>query len=521
MRKFNLIHCLILTMCSASVLAEFNQQDIKAKVIKETKHDTSIPLTYLFSSNNYNAKTIKQILNDQINLAKAPLIHLTGFTGIGSSLPNYQVKNATPDVAASVGLTQYVQWADNHIAVFDKSTGSIASGFPKLGNSIWAGFGGPCETSNVGMQTVKYDQIAGKWLLSQIAFDNVNGPAYQCLAVSTGEDATGSYNRYAFQLDSMTSTAKLGVWSDAYYLALNLAGPPFEGTQICALDRNKIIAGQASTMQCFNFMPSPIAQNNMQPSLFFTPADLDGLVAPPAGSPGYFVALNPPQNLIITKFSVDFTNSANSKLTHLILPVGAYVNACNANLGNSCAIQPNTTNRLNVYSDRIMSRVAYRQFGNYGSMLLNHTVEGPVPKKSPAIRWYELRVYKNNTSFDPVVNQQETFAPDSMNRFTGSIAIDRFTNIAIGYTVTSSLISPSLELGYHNYNDEFNLLARQALVTSTGSQVDNVMDWGRGASMSVDPVDECTFWFSGEYLNSTGSLNWSTAIVKFKLKACT
>jgi hypothetical protein len=38
--------------------------------------------------------------------------------------------------------------------------------------------------------------------------------------------------------------------------------------------------------------------------------------------------------------------------------------------------------------------------------------------------------------------------------------------------------------------------------------------------MSIDPVDDCTFWYTNEYLPSNGSFNWSTRIGNFRFSGC-
>ena len=480
-------------------------------------HDVSLPLRSIEPTVNMSVmQSMQQVLNNQHAALKPPtptLIPLTGFQGIGVGLGSYVVNNVTPDPSGSVGMTQYVQWADKNIAVFDKRTGNLAAGFQKLGNKIWSGFGGPCETSNTGIATVKHDQLAKRWVLTQHAYSNSSrGPFYLCLAVSNTEDATGSYHRYSFKLDSRIDYARFGLWSDAYYMAFNSVTGSYKGALACALDRNRILAGRSATMQCKKV--SSTQKNRI------TPADLDGATLPKSGNPGYFIGLKSPAQLIVNKFFVDFSNSNNTRIETVTIPVASFTQACSSANGNGCAIQPNTTNRLHVYSDRLMNRLSYRQFANYGVLLATHTVDGPPPKKSPAIRWYELHVLPNDPDCTPDIYQQATFTPNSMSRFLGSIAMDKLSNIAIGYNITSSVIYPSLELAMHRSADPLNTMTRQPLVTGRGSQINNESNWGSVSGMSIDPLDNCTFWYTGEYLKQTGSRNWSTFIMKFKLAAC-
>lgn len=478
----------------------------------DIKHDVSFPLrfTYLKPSIQHKPLLPPSLL---MPVHSSVVIELTGFKGLGVDLGGLQITSLQPDPVASVGMLQYVQWVNNYIGVFNKTNGALLSGFPKAGNALWSGFGGLCETHNVGLTTIKYDQLAGRWVFSQHAYaDAVNGPFYECIAVSTSEDATGSYYRYAFSLPALTNYARFGLWPDAYYMAFNLQGNNVNGAFACAFDRNQMIAGAASTMQCKSV-------SDMQPNPI-TPIDLEGVMLPETGQPAYFMGLLPPLNLLITQFHVDFSNPTNTKVTTDNLQVRLYAKSCPQSNGKACAIQPNINNNLDVYSDRLMHRLVYRQFSNYGSVLATHTIVGSLPEKAPAIRWYELRLLPDADNFMPVVYQQGNINPDSMNRFLGSITMDKNANIAVGYSLTSSLIYPSLEFGTHLITDPLNTMTIQALATGLGSQLTGSA-WGNVSNISIDPVDDCTYWYMGEYILRSGTLNWSTVIVQFKLAGCT
>lgn len=490
-------------------------------VNKDVKHDVSLPLRYLqalpHSQLSAHPSIKKMIAEETLSLPPTKpvaslLVPLAGFQGMGVGLGNYQVTSPKPDTNSSVGMIQVVQYVNSDLAVFNKATGQVAPGFPKASAAIWAGFNSICETQAAGPMTIDYDHLANRWVIGQYATADINGPFYYCIAVSTGEDATGSYNRYAYQFNSLSDTAQLGLWPDAYYASFNMLGPVINGPIVCAFERDKMIAGLPASDICIQI-------TNLQSGPLM-PGNLIGSVSPTVGQPGYYMGLFPPSSLLVFKFHVDFVNPNQSNISQVVIPVATYTPACVGTNGTQCAIQPNTTNQLDIVSDRLMTKLAYRQFSSHGSFVTTHTVQGPAPDNSPAIRWYELRVLSGSPTFNPIVYQQATFAPDSMNRFTGSASIDRFTNIAIGYTVTSSLIHPSMELAYHNYTDGLNNLTIQPLVTGLGSQVDNISAWSSSSKMVIDPFDECTFWYTNEYLKTTGSMNWSTFIINFKLAAC-
>lgn len=527
-----ILHFLRLFTLSLICFFSFNQtfaaNTISPGIIvkKDTKHDVSLPLRYLQGKGNLDKllpyKSVRQNLLEEA-LALEPtqpvnslLIPLTGFQGMGIGLGNYQVTHPAPESNGSAGMTQYLQFVLDNIAVFDKTTHQLASGFPKPSNALWEGFGGACETNSEGRMSVKYDQLAHRWVISQYATVDIDtGPFLDCVAVSTSEDATGTYHRYSFELNSFSDFSRLGLWPDAYYQSFNMRGRAATGPLICALERDKMILGLPASIIC--------KQLNTAESGPLLPADLDGQTTPPMGNPEYFMGLGTNgrmDNLVLFKFHVDFANPINTDVSQVNVPVSAFTKVCGNTNGAQCAVQPNTSNRLDIVGDRLMSRLAYRQFPEFGSMVVNHTVEGPQPKFAPAIRWYEFRVFNNTPSQNPIVNQQATHATDSKNRFVGSIAMDKMGNIALGYTVSSTAVHPSPEMGWRSDMDPINTLTIQPLVTGLGSQIDGVSNWNTSTVMSLDPVDDCTFWYTNEYLKTTGSMNWSTFILNFKLPGC-
>jgi hypothetical protein len=149
-------------------------------------------------------------------LAPSPEVAVTAglnFDGIGVGLPGFSVSSAPPDTNGAVGSTQYVQWVNTSFAVFNKSTGAVVFG-PAAGDTLWQGFGGPCEANNDGDPIANYDKKANRWLMTQ--FSVSGGQFFQCVAVSTSSDATGSYRRFAYQFTDFNDYPKAGVWPDGY-----------------------------------------------------------------------------------------------------------------------------------------------------------------------------------------------------------------------------------------------------------------------------------------------------------------
>lgn len=443
---------------------------------------------------------------------------INNFEGIGNGLAGvngFQVQVAPPDTNGAVGLTQYVQWVNINFAVFDKITGSILAGFPVPGNTLWSGFGGPCETNDDGDIIVLYDQINNRWIFGQFAVRNLSPPpqflttSLQCVAVSTSSDVTGSYNRYAFDFpNEFDDYPKMAVWTDAYYATFNIFNPStlsFEGVEACAFDGNAMRNGQTATAICLPNTP-------LATEFGLLPSNLDGQTLPPPGSPNFMVdfATN---SLNLFKFHVDFTTPANSTFTGPTnIPVTAFTPfECSGSI--TCVPQPQPPGDgtlLDTLGDRLMYRLAYRNFGNHESLVVNHSV---IPAGgNSGIRWYEIQ----DPNGTPVVAQQSTYAPDANFRWMGSIAMDVNGDIALGYSVSSSSTFPSIAVTGRAFNDPVNTLqAETPVMTGAGAQIGGLSRWGDYSAMQIDPLDDCTFWYTQEYIATTGNFNWNTRIASF------
>jgi hypothetical protein len=423
--------------------------------------------------------------------------------GVGTGNYGFVPNAAPPDTNGAVGATQYVQWVNESFAVFDKSTGAIASGFPKSGNTLWSGFGGGCETNNDGDPIVQYDKAANRWVLTQFSVSTT--PYLQCVAVSTTSDATGTYNRYSFSQPYFNDYPKLGVWPDGYYISFNMfSGNSFVGGRACAFNRTAMLAGQAATQICFQLTSTYGG---------LLPSDLDGSTPPPAGSPNFYVAFgNDSVSLDLWKFHVDFTTPPNSTFTHTNFPAPAFSAACG---GGTCIPQLGTSQQLDSLADRLMHRLAYRNFGDHESLVVNHSVTAG---SSVGVRWYEIRS-PNGT---PLVYQAGTYAPDSNYRWMGSIAMDGAGNIALGYSVSSSSMYPAIRYTGRAPTDQLGTLQMETSIREGGGAQSGsrLSRWGDYSAMTIDPADDCTFFYTNEYLKSTGSFNWSTQIASFKFPGC-
>jgi len=348
-------------------------------------------------------------------------------------------------------------------------------------------------------------------------------PNQLCVAVSKTSDAVnGGWNLYVFETPGGSDYPKLAVWPDGYYVTFaQSSNLVFTGIAACVLDRNSMLSGAAATMQCFRKIPTSYG--------VMLPGDLDGNTPPPPGSPDYFLNFDYSnlQSVDLWQFHVDWKTPANSTFTGpTSIPVAAFTEACGETVAElnyttgACIPQSVTTQMLDSYGDRLMYRLAYRNFGSYQSLVANHTVTLGTSSPQTGIRWYELR----NTGSGFGLYQQGTYAPDSNYRWMGSIAMDKAGDIAMGYSVSSSTMSPSIRYTGRVASDPLGTMEGEVDVLSAAgvansSRTDSYR-WGDYSSIAVDSSDDCTFWYTTQYQTS-GPPVWSTRIASFNFPACT
>jgi subtilisin-like proprotein convertase family protein len=477
------------------------------------RHLALLPVQKVERENNLNPKIPSHhvdgkdpIIQNTALRALAPNVPSTilNFSGIG--YPGVGCNCAPPDTNGSVGKTQYVQIVNEGYQVFDKASGASVMG-PTGISTVWTGFGGLCETDGQGDPIVLYDRLADRWIISQFAGTG-SVITDQCVAVSTTSDATGTYNRYGFHLGSnFFDYPKLGTWRDAYYMSMNVFDPVsgYIGPQPFALDRNAMLAGNPATF----ISPVGPLGSGIDPIL---PADIDGPTLPPAGAPEIFVGFPGGGQYTTYHFHVDFGTPGNSTWTTFAAPAAAAFTSLCPNT-RACVPQLGSSDNLDALGDRLMFRLPYRNFGDHESVVGTYSVSaGGVA----GVRWFELR----NVTAGPVsLFQESTYQPDSTWRWLGSAAMDGAGNLAIGYSASSSSINPQIRYAARMSTDPLNTLGQgeTTMIAGSGSQTGNGNRWGDYASMTVDPVDDQTFWFTSEYLSSTGG-SWQTRIGNFKLR---
>ena len=456
-------------------------------------------------------------------LIAPPSFSVEGVNNVNGVLP--------PDTNGDVGPNHYVQWVNLSFAVYSKGSSTTPPALlygPAAGNTLWTGFGGPCESTNNGDPVVRYDHLADRWVMSQLSLPNdffglfLEPPFYQCIAVSATSDPLGPYYRYQFSFDNLNDYPKLGVWPDAYYMTMNEFSAPslkYAGQGVVAFDRASMLLGLPAGMIFFDLGSVDINLGGMLPS------DLDG-PPPPAGTPNFYAQVDddawgyaPVDQLQIWRFHVDWSNPSASTFTHAAsIPTAPFdSNLCG--YAQNCIPQPGTTVGLDTLADRLMYRLQYRNFGDHESLVVNHTVDVDGTDHA-GVRWYEIR----DPNGSPFIYQQGSYAPDSDNRWMGSAAMDSAGDLAIGFSVSSSSTYPSIRYAGRLATDPLGTLAQgeTELMTGSGVQTDSSSRWGDYSMLTVDPVDDCTFWYTQEYYAATSDpTGWRTRIGAFSFPACT
>jgi hypothetical protein len=434
-----------------------------------------------------------------------------------------------PDPNGDIGPNHYVQMVNLLVQVFNRSGTPLSNPF-KL-SSLFAPLGAPCGTLDNGDPIVLYDQLADRWLPSQFALPGNNSPPYyQCIAISQTGDPLGAYHLYSFLMpgDNLNDYPKFGVWPDGYYMTDNqfLNGSSWNGAGAFAFDRQKMLRGEPALGIYFDLGAVDPNIGGMLPS------DVDGSIPPPPGTPNYFAYFiatefgDSQDGLRIFEFSPDFDNPSNSTFTERTdSPVSVAAFNPVSPSGRSDIIQPSPGFDVDAITDRLMFRLAYRNFGTHESLVTNHSVTIVSSPYQAGVRYYELRRSLSGGTF--TVPEQATFAPDNKSRWMGSVAMDHQGNLAVGYSLSSSTTFPSIAYAGRLASDPPNQLAQgeAIMIAGTGVQTDTSSRWGDYSAMTVDPVDDCTFWYTTEYYTAAGqassSRGWQTRIGKFKFDSCT
>ena len=442
-----------------------------------------------------------------------------------------------PDPVGDVGPNNYVEMVNLVFAVYDKQGNRLTQ--PASLGSLWQNFPITDCAGQSGDPVVLYDQITDRWILSQ--FTSAGPEYWNCVAVSTSGDPTGTYYRYAFSAGAyFPDYPKYGVWTDSYVLTTREFGPVDEyRIGVYALEKNKMVNGEPNARAVSLYVDGLNPETNL-PLIGdgLLPADIDGKQKPKtdtavpivgtqdAGGP--YGATSDALNVwdLLVKWRSIPTASLTLKAQ---LPVAAFdsIFPCTPT-SRDCLPQPGVTDRTRYldilsYRQRPTYRLAYRNFKDYESLVTNQSVEA-TPGMA-GVRWYEIR---RDAAGTYSVYQQGTFAPgDGVHRWMGSIAQDKQGNTAVGYSVVNgTTVYPGIRYTGRLAGDPLGqmTLGEGTIVNGSGVQTTTNSRWGDYTSMNVDPVDDCTFWYVNEYYTAAGQASspagWQTRIASFKLPGC-
>ena len=425
-----------------------------------------------------------------------------------------------PDTNAAIGDTQIVQWVNLCYSVYDKATGSLIAG-PFAGNHFWAGFGGSCQINNSGDPIIQFDKANHVWVASQ----NVFGPFATCVAVSKTNDATGAFNRFQFLQPGFPDYPKWGLTPHAYYQTQNDfgTGSAYVGVNVCAYDADALRAGSKKAKQV-------CILDNSNGTLFddsMLPADTDA--DPPTAGPAPEVLVgsidntNPGSNVYQYVLTVSFKGKGKASLTGVngSMPIGvpSYSLACGG--FGACVPQPSPGELLDSLGDRLMYRLALFDDGTTQHFLVTHSVNNTT---GTAARWYEFTAPHGSTTLS--LAQSGETPDDGEYRWMGSIARDKFGNIALGYSRSSANAGdfPSIYVSGQAAGEPSGTTDPEALAWAGGGVQDTSLGsfnrWGDYSSMALDGADHCSFVYTTEYYPFDGDFAWYTHLVQLKYSSC-
>ena len=415
-----------------------------------------------------------------------------------------------PDTVGDVGIDYYIQSINGSggavYVIYNKNDGSVAAG-PFSMDALGSGNCG----SGLGDPIILYDELASRWMISEFS----NSGNLMCVYVSqTSNPVTGGWYNYSFAGSSFPDYPKYGVWPSAYF-----AGSNENTSRVYAFDRVSMLAGSPATSQAFSVTKLSGFGFQMIP-----PADHDGSTAPPANAPGIFMrhrdtevhsGLTDPSNdyLEIYEFDVDWATPANTTLSG---PTQIAISEFDSSLCGltsfNCFPQPGTSTTLDPLREVVMNRLVYRNFGSHETLVGNLVTDVNGSDRG-GVRWFELR----NTGGGWSLHQEGTYSPDATNRWMAGIAMDGSGNIAMGYNVSSSSVNPGLRYVGRLATDALGTMTSGEQVIVNGSASNGSNRYGDYSAMGMDPADDCTFWFTGEY--NTAS-QWSTRVASFRFDEC-
>ncbi len=501
---------------------------------------------------------------------------VVSFDGLGAELFAASPPRNPSDNSLAVGPDHIIQTVNSQLVVFTKkgkrfdATGRVLYG-PIATNAAFAGLDGVCEARPNGDAVVRYDQLAERWLIVMPIFRRVGvrpgsdggqtpalaapgelaqpGQAAQpgnaapfgpppplppaaprgqrpstpappptgsyaiCYAISTTSDPLGPYYRYAFERPLFPDYPRPAVWPDGYYTATS-TGDDVIQKHVCVVDRVRMLKGLPATEQC-------VVIDGVN---FLNTADVDGPDAPPSGAPNVVMAAGGTQlqndlddeAVFAWSLHVDWANPSKTRIDGpRRIAVAPYHYLCGGQLTN-CVPQPRTDRKLDAQGDKIMPRLVYRRIGRQESIVAVHSID--TAAGGGGVRWYEFRLDDRQRA--PQLHQQGTYAPDGFYRWMASPAMDRFGNIGIGYSFGGTPNFPGQRFAGRRADDPpGQLTMRETILAEGEASQSTTMRWQDYTQTAMDPSDDCTIWYVGDYLKK-GATSYSTRIGAFRMSPC-
>ena len=409
---------------------------------------------------------------------------------------------ATPtDPTGAVGPAHYVNAWNSSFRIWDKAGNPLTP--PASLGTIFPG-----ETA--GDPIVMYDPFADRFIITEFTFQN--GFLF---AVSQGPDPVNSgWYTYFFPTNSFPDYPKYSLWSDGYYITANKNSSSAGTSQVVfALERDKILVGDPGALMIGFPLPTITTSGFYSPLGF----NVNGAEMPPPGNAPIIYLQDDvwsgvaTDHLKIWNINVDWDTPANSTISNPQLinttPFdGLFDGGSFSNLP-----QPSGPD-IDALQATIMYMAQYRRFPTHNSAVFNFVVDLDGSDDYAGIRWYELRQANDGDPWE--IYQEGTYAqPDGHSAFSGTMAMDANGNIALAYTIVSENIFPSLRYTGRYDTDPLNVMTIAEQSYAEGTQPDPSFRYGDYSHMTIDPVDDLTFWSIAEYFNG-GRKNQAVA---FKL----
>lgn len=482
-------------------------------------------------------------------------VTVQSFEGIDASTASANVHCCVVDPNGAVGTKQYMEWVDSAYQGYDKVTfapvyvSKEGTSYPLPGDSPWVESGMPNCQGTAGNGVIMFDHLASRWIVAvRQGSTTAPGSYYYCIAVSNTDDLTSStfgWYTYALPLNNVLGEnpegnhyfpdyPKIATWIDAYYVTIDLEDPNNGdrevGVLVCALDRTNMLLGEASPRppQCFSYPSTPGAVF-LGHSLL--PADIDGTVGPPTGTPEYFVSIENPSSgststaLNLWQLSVNWSAPSSSTFTGPTpITVPTYTPGCydlSSPTNTACVPEPSSGSTgilVDSVGDRLMHRFAYRHYSTVPeqTFVVSQTVQvGTGSLSQTGIEWYAFRT-------PGVLLKSGTMTlGDGNYRFVPSAAQDKVGNLAVGYSVSGTSLEPGIRASYENLRSGKTSPTEIDLLEGTADD-ESTYRWGGYTSMTVDPVDDCTFWYVNQYFTTPQirGLTWQTRISFFQIPGC-